>query len=89
MALVRAFPHRATSLVYTSDAELQDRVNTLGAQVAGARALLKETAAPCGTVGQSATGRSFNSADGSESDNRVSAELPTSSTYDPTSREPP
>ena len=38
--LVRALPDRATSLVYTSDAELRDRVHALGAQVAGARALL-------------------------------------------------
>ena len=48
--LVRALPHRATSLVYTSDAELQDRVRMLGAQVAGARALLNEIAALRGTV---------------------------------------
>lgn len=86
--LVRALPDRATSLVYTSDAELRDRVHTLGAQVAGARALLNEIAALRGTVGQSATGRSLNPADGSESGNRVNAALPTSSTSDPTSREP-
>ena len=48
--LVRALPHRATSLVYTSDAELQDRVHMLGAQVAGARALLNEIGALRGTV---------------------------------------
>lgn len=48
--LVRALPHRATSLVYTSDAELRDRVHALGAQVAGARALLNEIATLRGTV---------------------------------------
>ena len=69
--LVRALPRRATSLVYTSDAELRDRVHMLGAQVAGARALLNEIAALRGTVGQRATGRSPNPADGSESANRI------------------
>lgn len=54
--LVRALPHQATSLVYTSDAELRDRVHALGAQIAGARALLNEIAALRATVGQSATG---------------------------------
>lgn len=48
--LVRALPHRVTSLVYTSDAEMQDRVHMLGAQVAGARALLNEIGALRGTV---------------------------------------
>ena len=43
--LVDALPEQSTSLVYTSDAELRARVGALGAQVAGARALLKEIAA--------------------------------------------
>ena len=86
--LVRARRDRATSLVYTSDAALRDRVHALGAQVAGARALLNELAALRGEVGQSATGRSLNPANGSESGNRLKAEPPAGSTTDPTSREP-
>lgn len=86
--LVRARRDRATSLVYTSDAALRDRVHALGAQVAGSRALLNEIAALRGAVGQSATGRSLNPAEGSESGNRATGELPTGSASDPTSREP-
>ena len=86
--LVRALPDRTTSLVYTSDAELRDRVHALGAQVAGARAILNEIAALRGTAGQSATGRSLNPADGSEVGNRVNAEPPASSTSDAPNREP-
>ena len=86
--LVRVRPDRATSLVYTSDAALRDRVHALGAQVAGARALLNEIAALRGAAEQSATGRSLNPADGSEIGNRVNAEPPAGSTSDPTSREP-
>ena len=64
--LVRARRDRATSLVYTSDAALRDRVHALGAQVAGARALLNEIASLRGAVGQSATGRSLNPANSSD-----------------------
>ena len=86
--LVRARGNRATSLVYTSDAALRDRVHALGAQVAGARALLNEIEALRGAVGQSATGRSLNPANGSEIGNRVNAEPPAGSTSDTPSREP-
>ena len=86
--LVRGRRDRAMSLVYTSDAALRDRVHALGAQVAGARALLNQIAALRGTVGQSATGRCLNPEDGSEIGNRVNAELSTGSTTSPTSCEP-
>ena len=87
--LVRARRDRATSLVYTSDAALRDRVHALGAQVAGARALLNEIAVLRGAVvGQSAAGRSLNPSDCSESGNRVNAEPPADSTTDAPSREP-
>ena len=86
--LVRARRDQATSLVYTSDAALRDRVNALGAQVAGARALLNEIAAVRSTECQSATGPSLNPANGSESGCRVNAEPPASSTSDPTCRDP-
>ena len=48
--LVGALSDRATALVYTSDAELRARLHGIGAQVAGARALLKEIAAVRGTI---------------------------------------
>ena len=38
--LVGALPDRTTALVYTSDAGLRSRVHAMGAQVAGAQALL-------------------------------------------------
>ena len=43
--LLTALPDPATALVYTSDAGLRARVHALGANVAGARALLDEIAA--------------------------------------------
>ena len=86
--LVRARRDRATSLVYTSDAALRDRVHALGAQVAGTRALLNEIAALRGAVGQSATGCSLNASNGPESGNRINAEPPADSTSDAPSREP-
>ena len=43
--LVGALPDQAPALVYTSDSGLRARVSALGAEVAGARALLKEIAA--------------------------------------------
>ena len=48
--LVGSLPHQATALVYTSDAGLRARVHALGAQVAGARALLKDIATVRGTI---------------------------------------
>ena len=86
--LVHALPDRARSLVYTSDAKLRARVHALGAQVAGARALLNEIAAVPAPVEQSATGRSLDHADGAGTANRIGAELPTTRTADATSREP-
>ena len=43
--LVGALPDRAMALVYTSDAALRARLHAMGAQVVGARALLKDIAA--------------------------------------------
>ena len=43
--MVGALPDRAMALVYTSDAGLRARLQALGVQVAGARALLTEIAA--------------------------------------------
>ena len=56
VALVDALPDRTTALVYTSDAGLRARVLAMGARVAGARALLKETAAVRGTMEPAARG---------------------------------
>ena len=43
--LVGALPDPAAALVYTSDSALRSRLHALGAEVAGARALLDEIAA--------------------------------------------
>ena len=43
--LVGALPDRAMALVYTSDTALRARLHAMGAQVVGARALLKDIAA--------------------------------------------
>ena len=48
--MVGALPNRAMVLVYTSDAGLRARLQALGAQVAGARTLLKEIAAVSDTM---------------------------------------
>ena len=48
--LVGALPDRTVALVYTSDAALRARLHAMGAQVAGARALLNGIAAVRGTV---------------------------------------
>ena len=78
--LVDALPEQSTSLVYTSDAELRARVGALGAQVAGARALLKEIAAVLGTMEPSATGRSLDRADGAGGDHSLDRPLLTTYT---------
>ena len=57
--LVDTLADRSTSLVYTSDAELRARVGALGAQVAGARALLNEIAAVRSTIESGPTRRLF------------------------------
>ena len=54
--LVGALPDWATALVYTSDAGLRARVYALGAQVAGAQALLKKIAAVRATMEPTASG---------------------------------
>ena len=54
--LVGALPDRTTALVYTSDAGLRSRVHAMGAQVAGAQALLKGIAAVRGTTEPSTNG---------------------------------
>ena len=79
--LVDALPDRATSLVYTSDAKLRTRLQALGAQVAGARALLKEIASVHGTMEPSATGRSLDPAHSAGRDHRLHGALRT--TYTP------
>ena len=43
--LVGALPDRSMAVVYTSDAALRARLHAMGAQVVGARALLKDIAA--------------------------------------------
>lgn len=43
--LLEALPNRRSVLVYTSDARLRARIRALGAEVAGARTLLKKIAA--------------------------------------------
>ena len=45
VGLVGSLPNPAAALVYTSDSGLRARVQAMGAQVAGARALLDEIAA--------------------------------------------
>ena len=57
--LVGALPDRATALVYTSDSALRARLHAMGAQVAGARALLKDIAAVRGTVEPATSGGTF------------------------------
>ena len=49
--LLEALPNRRSVLVYTSDARLRARILALGAEVAGARALLKKIAADQARVG--------------------------------------
>ena len=57
--LVGALPNRALALVYTSDSALRARLHAMGAQVAGAQALLKDIAAVRGTVEPAASGGAF------------------------------
>ena len=57
--LVGALPDRATALVYTSDAALRARLHAMGAQVAGALALLKDIAVVRGTVEPATSGGAF------------------------------
>ena len=59
MELVGALPDRAMALVYTSDSALRARLHAMGAQVAGARALLKDIAAVRGTVELATSGGAF------------------------------
>ena len=54
-----ALPDRAMALVYTSDAALRARLHVMGAQVVGARALLKDIAAVRGTVEPATSGGAF------------------------------
>ena len=58
-ALVGALPDRALALVNTSDAALRARLHTMGVQVVGARALLKDIAAVRGTVKPTTSGSAF------------------------------
>ena len=64
--LVHELPHRATSLVYTSDAKLRTRLRTLGTKVLGAGTLLKQIAAASGTMGPTATGHTSDPVDGTD-----------------------
>ena len=86
--LVDALPERATSLVYTSHAQLRARVHARGSQVAGARALLKEIAALSGTMEPSATRRSLDPAHGAGRDHRLDGTLLTTYTPKAKNREP-
>ena len=55
--LVHEHPHRAASLVYTSDLKLRTRLRALGTQVMGSGTLLKQVATVSGTMEPTATGR--------------------------------
>ena len=57
--LVGALPNRALALVYTSDSALRARLHAMGAQVAGAQALLKDIAAVRGTAEPAASGSAW------------------------------
>ena len=57
--LVSALPDRAMALVYTSDAALRARLHAMGAQVAGAQALLTDIAAVRGTAEPATCGGAF------------------------------
>ena len=59
-----------------------------GAQVAGARALLKEIAAVRGTIEPSATARSLDRAHGAGGDDRLDGTLPTTYISTAKNREP-
>ena len=50
--LVHEHPHRAASLIYTSDAKLRTRLKALATQVMGSGTLLKKIATVSGTVEQ-------------------------------------
>ena len=54
--LVHEHPHRAASLVYTSDAKLHIRLKALGIQVRGSGALLNQIATVPGAMKPSAAG---------------------------------
>ena len=86
--LVDALPNWAASLVYTSDAKLRTRVETLGTQVVGSRTLLRKIAKARGTMEPIDTGHSPDPANGAASDHRVNGELSTTSTTDARDREP-
>ena len=88
VVLVKEHPHRAASLVYTSDARLRTRLHALGAQVAGVPALLNESPALRSEVEQSATGRSPGLTNGVGTGNRISSQPSTTSTADATCHEP-
>ena len=55
--LVGALPDRTTALVYTSDAGLRSRVHAMGAQVAGAQALLNSPLKKASLAGFHATAK--------------------------------
>ena len=55
--LVGALPDRTTALVYTSDAGLRSRVHAMGAQVAGAQALLNSPLKKASLTGFHATAK--------------------------------
>ena len=75
--LVHERPHRAASLVYTSDAKLRTRVKALGTQVMGSGTLLRQIATLRATMEPTDNGHSPHSADGSGSANYVNEDLPT------------
>ena len=54
--LVHEHPHRAASLVHTSDGKLLTRLQALGTRFMGSGALLKQTATVSGTMAPAATG---------------------------------
>lgn len=57
-------PHRAATLVYTSDAKLRTRLMALGTRVIGSGTLLKQIATVSGTMEPTATGHTPGPANG-------------------------
>ena len=64
--LVHEHPHRAASLVYTSDAKLYTRLKALGTPVMGSGTMLKQIATVSGTMEPNATGHAHPPADGGD-----------------------
>ena len=85
--LVHEHPHRAASLVYTSDANLRTRVNVLGSQVMGSRTLLRQLPTVSGPKEPIGIGRSHDPADDAGRADRANGDIPTIPTTESRYRE--